>query len=148
MLVTALIRQESRFMPSIESSAGAKGLMQVMPSTADWIAQKIPLSEYNLENPKDNIRLGTWYLDYTHQQYQDHSMLAIASYNAGPGNVERWVNRFGVTDADEFVERIPFPETRNYVEKVFENYWNYLQLYNPRVRQKVQAFVNQKKNSN
>jgi soluble lytic murein transglycosylase len=148
MLVTALIRQESRFMPSIESVAGAKGLMQVMPSTAEFITKKIPLSEYNLENPKDNIRLGTWYLDYTHQQYQDNSMLAIASYNAGPGNVERWVNRFGVTDADEFVERIPFPETRNYVEKVFENYWNYLQLYNPQVRQKVQSFVDQGRNSN
>jgi soluble lytic murein transglycosylase len=75
--------------------------------------------------------MGTWYLDYTHQEYGDNSMLAIASYNAGPGSVADWLDRFGLADPDDFVANIPFDETRGYVEAVFENYWNYLRLYNP-----------------
>ncbi|MUL39039.1 transglycosylase SLT domain-containing protein [Gloeocapsopsis dulcis] len=136
-LVTALIRQESRFEPKIRSVAGAVGLMQVMPSTGEWIAQKIDLKEYNKENPQDNMRLGTWYLDYTHEQYDDNSMLAIASYNAGPGNVAKWLRTLNTRDPDEFVEAIPFEETRGYVRQVFGNYWNYLRLYNPEVAQLV-----------
>jgi len=138
MLVVALIRQESRFEPKIRSVAGATGLMQVMPATGDWIAGQINLTDYNLEVPDDNVKLGTWYLDYTHETYADHSMLAIASYNAGPGNVDDWVNRFGLEDPDRFVEQIPFPETKGYVEAVFENYWNYLRLYNPAIAQKME----------
>ncbi len=137
LLVTALIRQESRFMPGIESVAGAKGLMQVMPDTGAWIAQKIKLKQYELSDPEDNIKLGTWYLDYTHREYDDNSMLAVASYNAGPGAVGGWVAKRGVGDPDVFVESIPYDETRGYVKSVFENYWNYLRLYNPEISQKV-----------
>jgi soluble lytic murein transglycosylase len=137
MLVTALIRQESRFEPAIESVAGATGLMQVMPDTADWVAQQIGLPQYTITDPNDNIALGTWYLDYTHREYSNNSLFAVASYNAGPGNVADWINRFGFTDPDLFVEQIPFPETKGYVESVFENYWNYLRLYNPDVSQRL-----------
>jgi soluble lytic murein transglycosylase len=137
LLVTALIRQESRFMPGIVSSAGAKGLMQVMPDTGEWIASKIKLKEFDLANPEDNIKLGTWYLDYTHSEYAGNSMLAIASYNAGPGAVGGWVAKKGVGDPDRFVENIPYDETRGYVKSVFGNYWNYLRLYNPEISQKV-----------
>jgi soluble lytic murein transglycosylase len=140
-LVTALIRQESRFEPKIRSVAGAVGLMQVMPSTGEWIAQKIDLKEYNKENPQDNMRLGTWYLDHTHEQYDNNSMLAIASYNAGPGNVSRWLRTLNTRDPDEFVEAIPFEETRGYVRQVFGNYWNYLRLYNPEVAQLVARYT-------
>lgn len=133
LLVTGLIRQESRFEPEIVSSAGAKGLMQVMPGTADWISTQINLAQFDLGNPDDNIKLGTWYLDYTHREYADNSLFAVASYNAGPGNVANWITRFGFSDPDAFVEQIPFPETKQYVESVFENYWNYLRLYNPEV---------------
>lgn len=132
-LVTGLIRQESRFEPKIRSIAGAKGLMQVMPGTGSWIAQKIQLKEYNLENPDDNIKLGTWYLDHTHQEYSNNSLLAVASYNAGPGNVANWIAKYGFNDPDAFIEVIPFAETKGYVESVFANYWNYLRLYNPEI---------------
>ncbi|WP_353929169.1 transglycosylase SLT domain-containing protein [Okeanomitos corallinicola TIOX110] len=133
LLVTALMRQESRFQPKIKSVVGATGLMQVMPTTGEWIAPQIGMNikDLDLENPNDNIMLGTWYLDHTHQQYSNNSMLAIASYNAGPGNVAKWLRTMPKQDPDEFVEEIPFGETRNYVRLVFGNYWNYLRLYNP-----------------
>jgi len=135
LLVTSLIRQESRFEPEIRSSAGALGLMQVMPGTGNWIAQKTQLKEYNLKNPDDNIKLGTWFLNYTHQEYNNNSLLAVASYNAGPGNVSKWVTKYGFSDPDSFIEVIPFAETKGYVEAVFGNYWNYLRLYNPDIAQ-------------
>ncbi|PSN20320.1 tail length tape measure protein [filamentous cyanobacterium CCP5] len=137
LLVMALIRQESRFEPAIRSVAGATGLMQVMPATAAWIQDQANFPDYNLENPEDNINLGTWYLDYTHREYDNHSLFAVASYNAGPGNVASWIGRGGYGSADEFVEQIPFPETQNYVRAVFGGYWNYLRLYDPAVAARV-----------
>uniref|UniRef100_B8HXI8 Lytic transglycosylase catalytic n=1 Tax=Cyanothece sp. (strain PCC 7425 / ATCC 29141) TaxID=395961 RepID=B8HXI8_CYAP4 len=131
LLVMALIRQESRFQTQVRSIAGAVGLMQVMPETGAWIADQLQLSQYVLDQVEDNVKLGTWYLDYTHETYKNNSLLALASYNAGPGNVEDWLNRFGFTNPDVFIERIPFSETQNYVKVVLENYWNYLRLYNP-----------------
>ncbi|MBN3873284.1 transglycosylase SLT domain-containing protein [Nostoc sp. JL33] len=135
LLVTALMRQESRFEPKIKSVANATGLMQLLPSTAKWIAPqiKVDIKTIDLENPNDNIMLGTWYLDHTHQQYNNNSLLAIASYNAGPGNVSKWLQTQTTKDPDEFVEEIPFDETKNYVRQVFGNYWNYLRLYNPEI---------------
>ncbi|MEM8675575.1 MAG: transglycosylase SLT domain-containing protein [Cyanobacteria bacterium P01_G01_bin.67] len=133
LLVTSLIRQESRFEPEIESSAGALGLMQVMPATGKNAAKNIGLSNYSLTKPEDNVNIGTYYLDYTHQKYSNNSMLAVASYNAGPNAVATWVSRYGLQDADEFVEKIPYRETKGYVESVFENYWNYMLVYNPEV---------------
>ncbi|KAI9133665.1 transglycosylase SLT domain-containing protein [Acaryochloris sp. CCMEE 5410] len=135
LLVLSLMRQESRFQPKIRSVAGAVGLMQVLPETAEWVSEKAGLKDYQIDGIDDNINLGTWYLDYTHRNYNDNSMLAIASYNAGPGNVDRWVKQTSVTDVDVFVEEIPFPETKNYVKSVSENYWNYLRLYNPQIQQ-------------
>ncbi|MFB2938981.1 transglycosylase SLT domain-containing protein [Aerosakkonemataceae cyanobacterium BLCC-F154] len=143
LLVTALMRQESRFETEIRSSAGAVGLMQIMPTTGKWVAQQISVKDYNLENPNDNIRLGTWYLDHTHDTYKNNSLLAVASYNAGPGNVSKWIDQLGLTDPDEFVEYIPFPETKGYVEHVFENYWNYLRLYNPETAQMLTKYGHQ-----
>jgi soluble lytic murein transglycosylase len=137
LLVTSLIRQESRFEPEIASSVGAVGLMQVMPDTAKWVAQQIDLNNYSLIDPNDNINLGTYYLNMTHKQYNDNSLFAIASYNAGPGNVDSWKQRFSYNDPDAFVENIPFPETKDYVESVFGNYWNYLRIYNSEIAQMV-----------
>ncbi|MEH2180985.1 transglycosylase SLT domain-containing protein [Nostoc sp.] len=135
LLVTALMRQESRFEPKIKSVANAIGLMQLLPSTAKWIAPqiKVDFKTINLENPNDNIMLGTWYLGHTHDQYNNNSLLAIASYNAGPNNVSKWLQTLTTKDPDEFVEEIPFDETKNYVRQVFGNYWNYLRLYNPEI---------------
>ncbi len=139
LIVTALMRQESQFEAKAKSPVGATGLMQVMPDTAKWIAPQIQtdIKKINLENPTDNIMLGTWYLDYTHKQYGNNSLLAIASYNAGPGNVSKWLQRLSKEDSDEFVENIPFDETKNYVRQVFGNYWNYLRLYNPEISRLV-----------
>lgn len=134
-LVTALIRQESRFMPKIKSAVGATGLMQVMPETGSWIAEQINLKKYSLEDVNDNVKLGTWYLDHTHDEYKNNSLLAVASYNAGPNAVGDWLKRFSFNDPDDFVNKIPFPETQGYVKSVLENYWNYLRIYNPEVSQ-------------
>ena len=133
LLVTALIRQESRFEPEIESSAGALGLMQVIPPTAKTAANNIGLKNYSLIKPEDNVNIGTYYLDFTHKKYGDNSALAVASYNAGPNAVAKWVSRYGLKDMDEFVEKIPYRETKGYVESVFENYWNYMLVYNPEI---------------
>ena len=140
LLVTALMRQESKFERKIKSVVGATGLMQIMPATAKWIAPQIKLDKFDLENPDHNIKMGTWYLDHTHDQYKGNSMLAIASYNAGPGNVSKWLQSLPKDDPDDFVEAIPFDETKNYVRQVFGNYWNYLRLYNPEVSKIVAQY--------
>lgn len=143
VLVTSLIRQESRFETDIRSPVGAVGLMQVMPKTGEWIAKQLQLKEYSLTDPQDNIKLGTWYLDHTHQEYDNNSLLAIASYNAGPGNVAQWLERYRTSDPDVFVEKIPFRETKGYVESVFGNYWNYLRIYDPEIANLLAQYTNQ-----
>jgi len=137
LLSISVMRKESTFNPTISSSVGAVGLMQIVPPTAKWAAEQIGMSEYSLTNPEDNIEIGTWYLSHNHHRYQDDSLLAVASYNAGTGNVNAWLQRYDINNRDRFVEQIPFPETKDYVEGVFGNYWNYLRLYNPEIRQKV-----------
>jgi soluble lytic murein transglycosylase len=139
LLVAALMRQESRFEAKIRSGVGAAGLMQVMPATAEWIKDRAGLDTYDLNNPEDNVKLGTWYLDYTHAEYDNHSLFAVASYNAGPGAVASWIKRGGYTDADDFAEKIPYPETKGYVQSVFGGYWNYLRLYDPAIAQQVET---------
>ena len=147
LLVTALIRQESRFESKIKSSVGATGLMQVMPDTATFIASNIKLKQFKLDDPNDNIRLGTWYLDHTHLEYDNNSMLAVASYNAGPGAVGGWLAKSKTQDPDEFVEMIPYNETKGYVKSVFGNYWNYLRLYNPEISQQISQITSHPKDS-
>ena len=137
LLSISVMRKESTFNPTIDSVVGAVGLMQIVPPTAKWVAKQIDMSEYSLTNPEDNIKIGTWYLSHNHHRYKDDSLLAVASYNAGTGNVNDWIQRYDLNDRDNFVEQIPFPETKDYVEGVFGNYWNYLRLYNPEIRKKV-----------
>lgn len=134
VLVLGLMRQESRFTLDIKSAVGATGLMQLMPDTAQSVASSLKLKTYHLDQASDNIRLGTWYLNSTHNTFRGNSMLAIASYNAGPGNVDEWLKTLDTQDADIFVETIPFDETQTYVKSVLENYWNYLRLYNPQLQ--------------
>lgn len=139
LLVTGLVRQESRFQPKIESVVGARGLMQVMPETAAWIAKRTDVDSYELTVPEDNVEFGTWFLDFTHDQYSNNSLFAVASYNAGPTAVDEWVAKGDFSNADEFVEKIPYPETKGYISSVFGGYWNYLRLYNPTIKQKVES---------
>ncbi|MDJ0574502.1 MAG: transglycosylase SLT domain-containing protein [Xenococcaceae cyanobacterium MO_234.B1] len=137
LLVLSIMRKESTFEANIGSREGAVGLMQVIPSTAKWVAEQANITEYSLAKPEDNIKIGTWYLAYNHKRYQNNSLFAAASYNAGTGNVNQWLKRYNTKDLDVFVEQIPFQETKDYVEGVFGNYWNYLRLYNPQAQQMI-----------
>jgi len=129
----ALVREESSFNPKARSWAGARGLSQLMPRTARGVAQvmKIPATNEKLYDPHINLTIGSWYLNKAFTRYKDNAFLAIASYNAGPGNVNKWSNRFGNIPSDEFVERIPIRETRDYVRRVLGTYQLYRVLYDP-----------------
>ena len=125
-LVYSIIRQESRFMPEARSRVGATGLMQLMPATAKWVAQQIPVQPYRqdmLANPETNILMGTYYFRRVLDDL-GHPILATAAYNAGPGRARRWRNERPLEGAI-YVETIPFNETRDYVKNVFANAWFY-----------------------
>jgi soluble lytic murein transglycosylase-like protein/TolA-binding protein len=128
--VLAVIRQESIFNPAIVSSAGAIGLMQIMPSTGALLARELaePFSVDTLYRPSANIRYGTLYLRKLLDQFNENEVLALASYNGGPPNAKEWYARNKDKDFDLFVEDIDFSETRNYVKKVLANYWFYRKL--------------------
>jgi len=114
-------RSESLFMRDVRSSAGAVGLMQLMPSTGRKVARQIKLPYSGLDtltDPHENIRLGTSYLGDMAQRYSGNRVLATAAYNAGPHRVDRWLPESGVIDARVWIENIPFNETRKYVRRV------------------------------
>jgi soluble lytic murein transglycosylase len=118
-LVMGLIRQESGYDPEARSPVGATGLMQIMPATGRELSGRIRMifTERRLTDPEDNIQLGTLYLRQLLNRFNGVPELAIASYNGGMGNVSKW-RRGNQRPLDEFVESIPFPETRNYVKRV------------------------------
>ena len=120
--VFGLIRQETRFMATLKSSAGAQGLMQLMPATARWTARKIGLDlrPDQVNHVDTNLRLGTTYLKLVLDDFAGSQALAAAAYNAGPGRPRRW--REGpMLDAAAWAENVPFHETRDYVKKVLTN---------------------------
>jgi soluble lytic murein transglycosylase len=131
-VVTAVIREESAYNPMAVSSAGALGLMQVMPQTAQMILAELgsdAFSRDRLFDPCYNIRLGSRYLAQLRQKFQNNLIYAIAAYNAGPDAVLKWVRQFGDKEPDEFIDSIPYTETRNYVKKVMRSYWEYKRIY-------------------
>jgi tetratricopeptide (TPR) repeat protein len=134
-LILAVARQESVFCATIMSHAGATGVMQLMPATADWLARvdsRISQSQAaNLKSPGNSIRLGAVYLERMLKCSEGNVIYALASYNAGPGNCDKWRARFPQADPEDFMEAIPFTETRDYVQKVMANYAAYLSLYPP-----------------
>jgi soluble lytic murein transglycosylase-like protein len=119
-LVRALILQESYYDPTARSRVGATGLMQLMPPTAKEHAARlrIPFAVSRLENPDVNVRLGTFHLKMLIDMFRGNTYLAVASYNAGQGNVLKWRRAAPGKPLDEFLESIPFSETRNYVKRV------------------------------
>jgi soluble lytic murein transglycosylase len=131
-LIAAVIYVESRFRDQT-SHAGAKGLMQIMPSTADYIARKSGGTQFvqgDLATPQINISYGSWYLRYLLDHYHGNTILALAAYNAGEGKVDEWWRR--AADRGErfrVADHIPFPETRSYVEKVLEARGSYRREY-------------------
>src|SRR5450631_625619 len=125
-IVYGIVRQESRFMPEARSPVGARGLMQLMPSTARWVARQIAITPYRPEmlvRPDVNARMGSYYFRRVLDDL-GHPILATAAYNAGPGRARRWRDERPLEGAI-YVETIPFSETRDYVKKVFTNAWFY-----------------------
>ena len=130
MLVAGLIHQESAFSPEARSSANALGLMQLEPETARRIAKqaKVRYSQARLFEPDYNVRLGTIYLANLRQQF-DGVEMAVAAYNAGEDRVAAWTAGQTYREPAEFVDSIPFTETRDYVEIVTRNADIYRKLY-------------------
>jgi soluble lytic murein transglycosylase-like protein len=134
--VLGIIRQESGFQPDIRSSAGARGFMQLLPTTAELVARKLGVG-YDvsmLSEPEYNMRLGSKYLGDQVDRFSGSYIMAAAAYNAGPGRPAQWITycgdpRTGGTDPVDFIECIPFSETRNYVMRVLEN----TQIYRARL---------------
>lgn len=119
----AIARQESAWNPKVKSPVGASGLMQIMPGTATHTVKMFNLPSYSnpvqLLDPETNINIGTSYLQYVYQQFENNRIFASAAYNAGPGRVRTWLgNSAGRIDAVAFIESIPFSETRGYVKNV------------------------------
>ena len=129
-LLLGVAKQESRFTPAVRSPVGATGLMQLMPATAAELAGG-PVPELGLEDPAANASLGSRYLAKMLRQWDGDPLLAVASYNAGPGAVAGWVNPQLRSDPELWVEAIPYPETRLYVKKVLGNVWSYQQGSEP-----------------
>ncbi len=146
-MIYAITRQESAFDGKAVSHAGARGLMQLMPATAQATARAAGLP-YDLtrltSDPAYNARLGATHLGDLVERWNGSYVLAIASYNAGPGNVRKWITAYGdprspQVDAIDWVERIPFSETRNYVQRVLEN----LQVYRSRLNNETALLIEQ-----
>jgi soluble lytic murein transglycosylase len=132
LLFQGLMREESGYNPRAKSHAGARGLAQLMPATgrsvADWMGMKITTAQ--LYDPVTNLTLGARYLDFLHDHFNGNSLLCLAGYNAGQGNVGKWLKAYGNLPTDEFVERIPFRETRKYVKAVSAS-WQIYRLLEP-----------------
>lgn len=130
-LAWAIMRRESAFAPEVTSNADARGLMQIIPPTAKAICEELslpPADPAELYAPDWNIRLGTWYLRALMTRLQ-HPTLVAAAYNGGPSSVARWAKERGAAPLDQWIEEIPFKETRGYVKQVTADLFIYRQLY-------------------
>jgi soluble lytic murein transglycosylase len=131
-LIAAVIYTESHFRDQT-SRAGAKGLMQLMPSTAEYIAHKsggVRFQRADLATPQINIAYGTWYLRYLLQKYRGNTLLALAAYNAGEGKVDEWRARAAARgETFRVADHIPFQETRDYVDRVLSARSDYRRTY-------------------
>ncbi len=118
-LVCGIIYVESKFNSFSESKVGAIGLMQVMPGTGTWVAKKQgkTFNPDNLTSPQLNIDMGCWYFNYLRSKYGDEK-LALAAYNSGYKNVDRWLKQAGSGTVEDLVTKIPFKETRMFIQRV------------------------------
>lgn len=127
-LIFAIIKNESNFKNTIASNKGAQGLMQLMETTALEVAEGMGILNVDLSNPKTNIELGTKYYSSLYSKYQDDG-LALAAYNAGSGNVDKWISSGIVKSDGSDIENIPFKETNMYVRKVLQTEKIYEYIY-------------------
>lgn len=131
-LLAALIKTESSFDAGAESSKGAKGLMQITPSTGEWIASTIGMKDFNermLFDPETNIKLGSWYIGHLTDYYNGSFELVFAAYNGGRGNVDKWLKNKNYSLDGKTLDTIPFSETENFVKKLRKNYNIYKKIY-------------------
>lgn len=131
-LVYSVIREESRFQKDVVSPADAVGLMQLIPPTARTVAREIGINGFTTEMltiPRINIEMGIFYLKQVMDKFNGDVELALASYNAGPHRAANWKTRFYGLDKDEFIEEIPFRETRNYIRRILRSYGAYKAIY-------------------
>nr|WP_243201609.1 MULTISPECIES: lytic transglycosylase domain-containing protein [unclassified Fusibacter] len=130
VLIAAVIRTESRFREEVVSSKGAQGLMQLTEATAKWAAVQngIDPETINILDPKTNINLGSWYLSYLIRLYDGDMVKVLSGYNAGTGNVKKWLSDKTCSNDGQTLSNIPFAETENYIQKVqkFEHWYSYL----------------------
>lgn len=128
IILEAIIKEESHFNPFAKSVVGAVGLMQLMPATYNEVVKKHNLpSDLNAETA--NITAGSLYYTNLKRMLGNKDLYTIAAYNGGIGSVTNWFSKLIYSDTDEFVEQIPYPETRNYVKKVLRSYWVYGNVY-------------------
>ncbi len=138
-LVAAVIKNESEFKPGAVSPVGAIGMMQIMPETGEWIAKQMGLNRYDVDslyNPGVNIRMGCWYLSELKYEFKDNLLLMMMAYNAGRGNTHGWMTANGWDYTFGNVNKIPYPESRNYVASVLYDRDEYYRLYKNKVDQK------------
>jgi len=120
-LIFAIIKNESNFDKDAISKVGAKGLMQIMDSTAEDVAEELKLEKYDLLLPEDNIKIGVKYFSYLINKYGEIP-LALAAYNAGFGTVDTWIDKGIVSQTGNDYENIPYKETNMYVRKILRDY--------------------------
>ena len=129
VIILSLVREESYFNPSARSSVGAKGLMQLMPETANDIANRNGIGYFDLDNPNDNLRIGNLYYAYLKNMLNHNDFFVILAYNGGFNAVNKWKGYLNYECDNDFLEQVPYPETQNYLKKVLRSYWNYIRLY-------------------
>lgn len=132
LLVYSIIREESRFQKDVVSPADAVGLMQLIPPTARTVARQIGINGFStamLTIPRINIEMGIFYFKQVLDKFNGDVELALASYNAGPHRAADWKTRFYGLEKDEFIEEVPFRETRNYIRRILRSYGAYKAIY-------------------
>jgi peptidoglycan lytic transglycosylase len=132
LLIYSVIKAESNFDKDAISSMNARGLMQITPSTGEWIAYRTELSEFDTEklhDPELNIFMGCWYINDLNKEFNSNLDLVLAAYNGGRGNVNKWLQDEKYSKDGKNLYYIPFSETDEYVDKVKVNYNMYKRLY-------------------
>nr|WP_239551075.1 lytic transglycosylase domain-containing protein [Halanaerobacter jeridensis] len=131
-LLLSIIYVESKFNPEAVSDQGARGLMQIMPQTGDWVANNLGYQNFeisDLYDPEINIKCGGWYLARLKEEFDNRLPVVLAAYNGGQGNVGQWLENERWDGKHETLDSIPFAETRGYVEKVMKIYQRYQYIY-------------------
>ena len=142
-LVASIINVESSYDPDAISLKDAKGLMQIGTQTGKWASEVLEIQDYKEEmlfDPEINIKIGTWYLNRLYNEFNQDLDLVLMAYNAGSGNVSKWLNNTEYCKDGINIDNIPFNETKNYVEKVNKNYKVYKLIYG-------KSLINQEENN-